>query len=204
MECPADFLGGAQVLLISERRTHNLRLLQGATVVKKLKVGGLARVAVLIAGLAIPMTFSSAAAQKVVGDWLVQIEADRFGDGGTDVAMTASATTAVAFAVRCIRREWSLAVLDLSSDPKPLKSGSAFAFKFRVDQNVVVKGYGAAVNERLIQLETETNLVSQILKGKELAMRLERPDGATIDMVFPISSAPRALASHLKDCPPPK
>ena len=55
---------------------------------------------------------------KIVGNWLVSSEADRFGDGGTHfVAVAASGMT---FATRCIQKMPSFGLVELGGDPKPM------------------------------------------------------------------------------------
>jgi hypothetical protein len=76
--------------------------------------------------------------ERMVGDWLVQSQEDKFGDGGTYIAVVPS-QAGLGFAVRCIRKQWSLAFVDLSSDPKPLTVGDTFAFKMKVDREPVVE-----------------------------------------------------------------
>jgi hypothetical protein len=154
--------------------------------------------------LAIALGGAATAAQgveRVLGSWFVTEQADRFGDGGSYVAITAARSGGVGFSVRCIRKAWSLAIIDMSPDPKPLTPASLFHVKLRVDRDPIIDSDGKAINDRVIQLETTPAMVREIVQGSELAARLEGRTTISIDFVFDISGAKRALAQSMKECP---
>ncbi len=143
-------------------------------------------------------------AQSMVDAWLVTGEPDRFGDGGTYVAATAARDGApYIFGVRCIHKEWSLALVDSSLDPKPLTEGDIFQFKLRVDREPIIETPGIAINDRVIQFVAADDVLKEILDGRELAIRVQTKAGTSLDMVFKVGKARKALAQHLKECPAP-
>ena len=137
--------------------------------------------------------------QRVIGNWYVTSEADRFGDGGTFLAMTGSA--GLGLAVRCIKKELSLALLDLSNDPKPLATGDVFALKLRTDKQPIREAFGKAISERLIQIPTDKDAVRSIRDGAETAVRIETTRDVVTTNVFKTRGARQAFADLVKECP---
>lgn len=153
--------------------------------------------------LAVMMCAASQAAadykNRIIGNWLVSAEEDRFGDGGVFVALTDN--DAFALAVRCLRKNLSLGVLDVSSDPNPLTTGESFKFAFRVDKNPVIETKGVAISQRMIQIETEKYLVQAIRESKETAVKIENASGVSVVEIFQTRGGAKAFADLVKECP---
>jgi hypothetical protein len=148
-------------------------------------------------------SLASAAAQFVPSRWYVTGEPDHFGDGDTFVAsIGARDRQPFGLAVRCIRRHWSLALIDLSFDANPQWSGEFFAIKLRVDRRPVRLTGGERVNARVMEIGVSPAALQDILDGRQLAVRVVAADGMTFDTVFAIGKARQALARHLAACGP--
>ena len=137
--------------------------------------------------------------RRIVGDWMISANEDRFGDGGTFTALTSDGSNILA--VRCIQKNLSLAMMEVGGDPKPVTKGDLFAYKFRVDKQPIVEVYGEAINERLIQIATEKSLVKAMRAGQETAVRSETTSGVTRVSIFRMKGAPKAFADLSKECP---
>jgi hypothetical protein len=137
--------------------------------------------------------------QRVVGNWITSAKEDRFGDGGTFVAITGEGD--VGLAVRCLQKNLSIGVLEIGDDPKPIEKGDLFKFKFRVDAQPVIEAAGMAISDRLIQVETEKATVKAIRDGRETAMRIEDSRGVTSTHIFDTTGARRAFADLSRECP---
>ena len=135
---------------------------------------------------------------RVVGNWLTSATEDRFGDGGAYTAVTIDGRTGLV--VRCLQKKLSLAVLEMSNDPKPLAEKDAFTLKFRVDKQPVTESVGMAISPRLIQVITEKTLVRAIRDGRETAVRLESTSGVSSTHVFKTNGATKAFADLAKEC----
>lgn len=133
-----------------------------------------------------------------IGNWIVSAEEDRFGEGGAFIAMTTDGSYALA--VRCLRKKLSIAVLDGSSDPKPLSEGAAFGFKFRVDKQPIVETAGLAISSRLIELITDKNLVKAMRDGRETAMKIETKSASSVH-IFKMAGSTKAFSDLSKECP---
>lgn len=136
----------------------------------------------------------AAKGRSAVGDWQVTADDDRFGDGGKYIAMTIG-DGASFFAVRCIRKEWSLAVIAGKQT-----AGDLFSVRLRVDKNDIVDEAGVAIDDLVVQIDPAKAVIRQILDGREIALRLKSSKGVTQDYVFGISKARAALARHVKEC----
>ncbi|OKO69887.1 hypothetical protein [Bradyrhizobium sp. NAS96.2] len=136
---------------------------------------------------------------RLIGNWLVSAEEDRFGDGGTFIALTGK--DGVGLGVRCLRKVLSVGIVDMSPDPKPLDRGAKYSFSFRVDKSPVVETEGIAISERLIQVKTEKSLVKNIRDGKETAVKIVDPYGTSSVSIFKTTGAPKAFADLSKECP---
>ena len=155
--------------------------------------------AMALAGVVALGATGGSQAQQTVGNWVVQHAPDRFGDGGTDIAITGDGT--MAFAIRCIRREWSLALMDVSADPKPLQVSDTFYLLLKVDKYDAKAALGRSISPRLIQIETTPVMVSSLLGGETLAVRVNDPAHVVSEFSFPLKGARRALSQHMKNCP---
>src|SRR4051812_23266989 len=96
----------------------------------------------------------------IVGAWIVMNTEDRLGEGGSFIAATRE-KSGLDFAVRCLEKELSIALLMTGADPKPLTPGQIFLLKLRVDKGPIENLIGKAISERLIQIETTSDLVKE-------------------------------------------
>lgn len=138
--------------------------------------------------------------QRIVGDWLVTSQEDRFEEGGTYIAMAGDGGGHL-LGVRCIQKKLSLAFMNVGSDPKPLRIGDIFAFKIRTDKKPVFETMGKAINDRLIELVTTKEVVRDMRAGSETALRIESVAGVSNTTVFKTRGAKQAFAVIEKDCP---
>lgn len=149
--------------------------------------------------LAIAMLAAGAAradySGREIGNWLVSAKEDRFGDGGTYLAMTAG--DGMIFGVRCIQKDLSAAVIFAE---KELRTKDLFEFKFRVDKEPIVETIGVAINEHLIEIAIEGGLVKEMLDGKELAVRMKAAT-FTSTHVIKLRGASKAFVDIVKECP---
>jgi hypothetical protein len=120
---------------------------------------------------------------KVVGDWIVSEKEDRFGDGGTFVAVTGDGSGNV-FAVRCIEKELTLGIGQINSATRKYKIGDKFYIKLRVDKQPVLELTGVALTELLIQVDATAEMVRSIRDGKEIAVRQESIQGVSNTTIF--------------------
>lgn len=152
-----------------------------------------------LAALAVAMLAASAARAdyegREIGNWVVSAKEDRFGDGGTYLAMTAG--DGMIFGVRCIQKDLSAAVIFAE---KELKTKDLFEFKFRVDKAPIVETIGLAINEHLIEIAIEGSLVKQMLDGKELAVRMKAAT-FTSTHIIKLRGASKAFVDIVKECP---
>jgi hypothetical protein len=125
---------------------------------------------------------------------------DRFGNGGTFVAAAPDETAGTALTIRCIEKELSIAVLDNASDPKPLKVGTAYIVKLRTDKEPIMTTVGKVINDRLIQVDTQADMVRTIRKGRETAVRLENDNGVSRTIVFRTKGTAKALSRIADEC----
>lgn len=151
---------------------------------------------IVAAGLAaVLMTFTTAApaAQRVVGDWLVTVEADRFSDANkTVVALTVSDDGVLA--VRCLSSRLSLALLG------KYRTGDIFIVKFRADRHDIIDTKAAAISDEVMEIHTPPEMVRQMLSAKEYAFRVIGV--ARSDFVFRAGrGASRAIGEVTKACP---
>jgi hypothetical protein len=136
---------------------------------------------------------------RTVGNWMTSAKEDRFGDGGTFIAVVADGQ--VVLGVRCIQKHLSIGVGEFGFDQKPVAKGDLFAFKFRVDALPIVETAGAAISDRLIQVDTEKDLVRSIRDGRETAVRVTDTSGATITHIFNTAGSRKAFADLSRECP---
>lgn len=138
--------------------------------------------------------------RQIVGSWIVSNNEDRFGKGGTFVAAVLDQNGGTALAVRCIEKDLSIAVIDSSQDPKPLKVGTAYVVKMRTDKEPIMTTAGKAIGDRLIQFDTQADMVRTIRKGRETAIRLENDNGVSRTLIFPTKGNMKALARVADEC----
>lgn len=152
-----------------------------------------------LAALAVAMLAAGAARAdyegREIGNWVVSAKEDRFGDGGTYLAMTAG--DGMIFAVRCIQKDLSIGLVFPTEELKPK---DLFEFKLKVDREPVVERSGVAINEHLIQIGIDSDLVKQMLDGKELAIRM-RAATFTSTHVIKLRGSSKAFVDIVKECP---
>jgi hypothetical protein len=136
---------------------------------------------------------------RLIGNWLVSAKQDRFGDGGTFIAITGDG--AVALVIRCLQKDLSIGVIEVGGDPKPMGKGDFYKLKFRVDTQPIVDAGGLAISERLIQVVTDKSLVKSIRDGKETALRLEDDRGVSSTHIFNTKGSRSAFADLSRECP---
>lgn len=154
--------------------------------------------------VALTAVFAGAAARaedskRIVGTWVVSEKEDRFGEGGSYIAMTPDGAGNV-LGVRCIERVLSIGIADGSDDPKPLVTGSRYVVKLRTDKEPAVTTTGLAIADRLIQVETMADMVRTMRKGKETAVRIESESGVSRTMVFKTSATGKAFSRIAAEC----
>ncbi len=156
---------------------------------------------IVLAALACAAVTSAQAepVRKIVGNWIVSSEEDRFGEGGTYVAMTLD-DTANAFGVRCIERQLTLALMPGTATDEPLEKGQQFSIKLRTDKGPVQDLKGGAINARLIQMEATPELVRMVRGGKETALRYETERGTSRTLVFTTRDNAKAFARVASEC----
>jgi hypothetical protein len=136
---------------------------------------------------------------RTIGNWLVSAKQDRFGDGGEFIALTGDGS--IGLAIRCLRKDLSIGLINLGADPKPLAKGDLYDIKFRVGEQAIVTSKGVAINERLIQVDTEQSIVKSIRNGRETAIRIEDEIGVSSTHIFNTSGARGAFADLSRECP---
>jgi hypothetical protein len=136
---------------------------------------------------------------RVIGRWIVSAKQDRFGDGGSFVAVVFDQGTALA--VRCIQKKLSIAMIEAGPDQKPLQTGDEFKLKFRVDLEPVVETSGVAIDNRVIQVATDHATVKAMREGREAAVRIENANGVSHTSIFKTFGARKAFEDIAKECP---
>jgi hypothetical protein len=135
---------------------------------------------------------------RLIGDWITSGTDDRFGDGGTYIAMTGD--NGFILAVRCLQKELSLAVMDHTGAKVPDR-GDAYLFKLRVDKEPIFTTMGKTLDQGLVQLVTEKALVREMRDGRELALKVTSGDGIESVHIYPLRGARKAFADLEKECP---
>jgi hypothetical protein len=158
--------------------------------------------AIISAAVLLVTAGGPAAAQetkKVVGNWLVTLEPDRFGDGARVFAMTSQNEKVLA--VRCMRRNLSIALVELRLlGTGRFEEGMKFTVKFRADRNPIIETVGFGLSDLAFQLDTPREMVRQIMAAKEVAFRVTYRD-TTADWIFRAGAASKALVDVIKECP---
>jgi hypothetical protein len=148
--------------------------------------------ATILASLAAP----ALATQKQVGTWVVQTEKDRFGGGDTVIAITIDGQTALG--LRCMSGSLSFAHIDPTLNLTP---GSPFMVSFKGGNHDVISTFGAAVNDKMIEVVVTNEMRSQLLNSDEFAFRFTSPK-LHFDAVWPAGTTKAAPPAVIKACPP--
>ncbi|NEV77926.1 hypothetical protein DYI24_12850 [Rhodopseudomonas sp. BR0C11] len=135
---------------------------------------------------------------RQIGSWTTKARDDRFGDGGSYIALTMAGGAALG--VRCIGKKLSLAMMETGIYARPIAEGDRFDIKVRVDKGEIVKLDGVAIGGRVIQIPASRDLVRQIRQGAEAAVRIETADGVSAIVVFPLHGAAKAFTDLGREC----
>jgi hypothetical protein len=153
----------------------------------------------LLVAVSSACVLSAHAEQRIIGNWLLIVEPDRFSGGNTVVATTAQADGL--FAVRCIQQIFTLAVTVPGAER--FNAGDPFKIKFKADANPVVETTGDAVNESIVEIIVTPDIRQTLAAAKEYALRVTTPAGTQFDSLFAAGDH-RALSEALKACPAKK
>jgi hypothetical protein len=149
----------------------------------------------LLAGL----SSGEAQERRRFGPWEVSIERNRF-DDGNNIVIATQAGRGVVLGVRCLAdRSFSLAIVEAGIGTGRLQQGMAVRSMVRIDNNPVERPNAIVVNDRLIQINLPIAKAEQMLRGREIAVRLEVGVG-TSDHVFGLTQAQRALSPVFEAC----
>jgi hypothetical protein len=142
------------------------------------------------------MTSASHAQQpKIIGNWMLTVEADRFSDANTKVIAVTMNSAGDVLAVRCLSGQISFAL-----GGERYKEGDQFDIKYRPDKLAIVETTGTALNEKMMEVETSAEMVRSMLEAKEYAFRIM--GASSRDVVFKAGAgAAKALAEVTKACP---
>jgi len=143
------------------------------------------------------------AESRVVGNWRLQIESDRFTDQTNVVALTLN--NGGGLAIRCLQGNLSILVSEARTK---YEEGDVFSINLRVDRQPVAERYGTAIGATFIEVNEEMpEIIKQIRDGRELAVRIHGKVSFRT-LVFSLANVSRALAPLVKACPldaaPPK
>ena len=137
---------------------------------------------------------TSAERQMRIGNFLVSIEKDRFGDGSKAIAMVVASSYVLA--ARCLEGELSIAI---GTVRKRWDAGDTFDLKVSVDLGKPIDMSGSAVNDTTIQIVDSEALVRSLSGAKEAAFRISDTNGS-FDMVFPLRQSTKAIDEIQKAC----
>jgi hypothetical protein len=136
--------------------------------------------------------------KKHFGEWEVEVKKDRFGDYTNVLASTLNNDDLLA--VRCLHSDLSIVYGVAYILRGPFRKGDRFSIKFRVDKQPIIEVRADAVNESIMQLETTSEMVREMMSGREYALRIS--DGtASSDHIFTAERAKEAIAEVVKECP---
>ena len=138
------------------------------------------------------------AIKKRFPGWEVEVEKDRFGGPSRVVAVTVKDATGLA--VRCLRGELSLAVIEFTFGQGRFNEGLLLDVKFRADGKEIIESKAFALDDKGFQLEKSHSLVRTMLGSKEYALRISYR-GTTYDRIFPARGGDKAIVEMLKECP---
>lgn len=158
------------------------------------------RVAVVAAAV-LASAQALAAQEKVIGDWMVSVDKDRFsssGDGTKTLALRAARGNGIG--VRCFPDGLSIAVMEMQPGAGRFEEGMMFTVKFRADEGKIIETIGLGLNDKTIEIGDGEEIIPLMLNAKEYAFRLTFK-AVAIDMVFPAGKgAKQAIGTVLKAC----
>ena len=153
-----------------------------------------------IVALGMPLSAAAQETTKKFGSWEVTIDTDRFNGSSKVIASTIQGGDVLA--VRCFPSGVSVVVGELRFGQGRFDEGMEFDVKFRTDKNDIIEGYGAALNDKVVQISNSQEMARQMRYAKEAAFRLIYK-GVTVDKVFKMGASGKALAEVFKACPEP-
>lgn len=153
------------------------------------------RTFVLAAALALTLTQTAHAEQRMIGDWILKSEADAFSDKATNTIAMRMNDGMQLLAVRCLDGELSLAL----GGPK-YRDGDIFFLKFRADKGEVIDTEGKAISEAVLQVVTKPEMIKQMMSAHRYALRVM--GDTQMDFIFRAGrGAERAIGEVVKACP---
>lgn len=164
-------------------------------------MGMMRRISVLMVLAAVGLPATLHAKPQVMGRWLVSADEDRFGNGGRYFAATPNDAETMAFAIRCLEKNRSIAFNNIAARRDPMKAGDKFQIKLRVDKQPIVEVAGVALDDKLIQAAPDKATLVSIRSGRELAVRIENSSGVSNTHVFRLDGAKKVFPLALKECP---
>jgi hypothetical protein len=150
--------------------------------------------------LSAAITIAQADNNRMVGNWLINTDRDRFSGDDKIVAMTMD--QGAMLAVRCMQKTFTLALRDPNTAGE-LKEGDLFEIKFKADENPVIDTIGDAINSEVIEIAATPEMQKELLSAKEYAFRVSTSAGTQFDRVIRAGVASRALVDVVKACPLP-
>ncbi|HRF08532.1 MAG TPA: hypothetical protein PL193_07800 [Xanthobacteraceae bacterium] len=157
-----------------------------------------AAVTAAIGYLALAAAGVAAQERRVVGNWHIVTERDRFTDQPRVLAVTAASGHLLA--VRCFSGNLSVMLIEGDSASGPFQAGAKFQVMSRVDKSEVWTEVGTAVDQRGIQLDLPAFMFARIVTGKEVAFRVTNEVGSYKDWIFPLRRQKEALAPVADAC----
>lgn len=148
--------------------------------------------------VAVALSWPATAQQpKLVGNWLITIEKDRFTGDPTAIAVTTQGGGVLA--LRCMQGALTFAVRD-GNTAGSLSPGELFVVKFKGGAHDVMSTMADAINDSLIEIVVTPIMRQVLLNSDEFAFRFS---GQTqqFDSVFKAGTASRSLAPVLDACP---
>jgi hypothetical protein len=137
------------------------------------------------------------AESKAFGDWIVNVDRDRFTDKNNVVAIHFSNDGAVA--MRCLAGNLSLA---LTQARTKYTEGDIFGVDLRIDRQPVVETSGTAIGSEFIEvIDGAAEIIKEIPDGRELAVRIKGQVSQNT-LLFQLSkSVAKVTAFVTQSCP---
>jgi len=134
----------------------------------------------------------------LLSGWTTSNKEDHFGEGGTFSAVTLEQTGGPGLVVKCVERR--LAVRLVSGGGDMFKTGTSYVVKLRADKGPITTTAGKAISERIIQLETQADMVRTIRKASETALRVESATDISSTFVYNTAGGVKAFARIAQGC----
>jgi hypothetical protein len=128
----------------------------------------------------------SADQRKIIGNWELRVERDRFTDTNEIYAITGTGDRAML--VRCGESGLDLLLIDVAGKIYP--TATRFDVSIRIDRNEVSTRPGRLRSDGAVRIWLGPSLLIEMNRGREIAFRF---DGAGGDWVFALAGAAQAL-----------